>query len=213
MLRILLVICVAFGAYQFYKHGNPLTAAPVTDKEGKPLVILFTGPDCAQHCEDLRATLKARKVAFQEIDLAGPDGRLARKYGVDAYPTTMIGKRMLRGSDIKPVAGALAEAFGADVLTRAEKMAMSNHFDAQGRPKVVLYGTGWCGYCRKQRELFAEHQIAFDDIDVEASPRGQLAYSALGGTGYPLTYVGYNRYDGFNDNELMASAAQAAKAR
>ncbi|SHG34559.1 glutaredoxin domain-containing protein [Massilia sp. CF038] len=213
MLRIVFVICLAFGAFQFYKHGNPFTAAPVTDKAGKPLVILFTGPNCAEHCEGLRATLKARKVDFTEIDLAGPDGRLARKYGVDAYPTTMIGKRMVRGSDVKPVAGALAEAFGSDVLTRAEKMAMSNHFDAQGRPKVVLYGTTWCGYCAKQRALFAEQQIPFDDINVEASERGQLAYNALAGTGYPLTYVGYNRFDGFNDDELMASAAAAVKAR
>jgi glutaredoxin len=214
MLRLFFVICLAFGAWKFYTKGNPFgPGAPVTGADGKPLVILFSGPDCGAHCDGIRSDLVARKVPFQEVEMAGPDDKMAVQYGVTAYPTTMIGKRMLVGSDIRPLGGALAEAFGDAVLTRTEQMAMSNHFDAQGRPKVVLYGTKWCGYCRKQRELFAAQGIAFDDIDVEASDRAMLAYSALKGSGYPLTYVGYRRYDGFNQGELMASAAESAKAR
>lgn len=212
MLRFLLLVCVAFGAWKLYTHGLPGSHAPFKAADGKPLVILFTGPECEQQCGALRATLEKRKVAFQEVDLSGPDAAIAARYGVDVYPVTMIGERKLVGSDTLPVAGALAEAFGDDVLTRAEKMAMSNHFDAQGRPKVVLYGTAWCGYCRKQRALFAERHIAFDDVNVEADERGQLAYSALNGSGYPLTYVGYRRYEGYNDGELMASAEAALKA-
>ena len=214
MFRILFLICIAFGAWQLYTKGNPLrSGAPVKGPDGKPLVILFSGPDCGANCGNIRTELQARKVTFREVEMSGPDDKTAVQYRVNAYPTTMVGERMLVGSDVRPLGGVLAEAFGEEVLTRTEKMAMSNHFDAQGKPKVVLYGTKWCGYCRKQRELFAAKGVAFDDIDVEADERGMLAYSALKGSGYPLTYVGYRRYDGFNDDQLMASAEATLKAR
>lgn len=213
MLRFLIVICLAFGAWKLYHRGNPFAGAPTTGADGKPLVILFTGPECGANCDGIRAELVSRKVTFQEVEMAGPDDKMAVQYGVNAYPTTIIGKHKFVGSDMRPLGGALADAFGDEVLTRTEKMAMAGHFDEQGKPKVVLYGTKWCGYCRKQRELFAQQGIAFDDIDVEASERGALAYGALKGTGYPLTYVGYRRYDGFNDGELMAAAGDSAKLR
>jgi glutaredoxin-related protein len=214
MLRFFFVICLAFGAWKLYTKGNPFSGGPpVTGPDGKPLVILFSGPDCGANCSGIRSDLQARKVNFQEVEMTGPDDKMAVQYSINAYPTTIIGKRRLVGSDFRSLGGVLAEALGDEVLTRSEKMAMSNHFDGQGRAKVVLYGTKWCGYCRKQRELFAAQGIAFDDIDVEASERGMLAYSALKGSGYPLTYVGYRRYDGFNDGELMASAEESLKAR
>ena len=212
MLRLLIVICVAFGAWKLYHTGNPFAGAPTTGADGKPLVILFTGPGCGANCDGIRTELVTRKVKFQEVAMAGPDDKMAVQYGVKAYPTTIVGKHKFVGSDVRPLGGALADAFGDEVLTRTEKMAMAGHFDAQGRPKVVLYGTKWCGYCAKQRALFAEKGIAFDDIDVEASERGALAYGALKGVGYPLTYVGYQRYDGFNGGELLA-AAESAKVR
>jgi len=213
MLRFLLVICVAFGAWKLYQQGNTLAGPRVTGADGKPLVILFTGPQCGANCEGIRADLVARKVKFEEVELASPDDKMAIEYGVTAYPTTIIGRHKFVGSDAHAMSGVLVDAFGDAVLTRTEKMAMAGHFDTQGHPKVVLYGTKWCGYCRKQRELFAQKGIAFDDIDVEASEQGALAYGALKGNGYPLTYVGYQRYDGFNDGPLMAAAGEAVKVR
>ncbi len=213
MLRFFFLICVLAGGFHFYKHGNPFSQASVVDKDGKPLVVLFTGPNCNEQCEQLRTTLSARKIAFEEVDLAGSDTSKARKFDLHSYPTIMIGKRKVIGGGERLVS-ALVEEFGSEILTRSEKMAMSNHFDAQGRPKVVLYGTRWCGYCAKQRDMFAAQQIPFDDIDVEASERGMLAYRALKGSGYPLTYVGFNRFEGFSeDGALLAAASDAAKAR
>lgn len=36
--------------------------------------------------------------------------------------------------------------------------------------RVVLYGTSWCGYCARARAWFREHQIPFEDRDIEQDP-------------------------------------------
>lgn len=216
MLRILLVALLAFGAYKFHQNGYTFSGSEAFDKDGKPLVVLFVGPQCegTEVCERVRQTLVKRGVKYEEIDVAGPDGQpIPNKYGVDQYPTTLVGKRKVFGDDIDEVRSVLAEAFGKDVLTRGEQMAMNGHFDADGRPKVVMYGTQWCGYCKKQRELFADKGVRFDDVDVEASDAGKLAYSALQGSGYPLTYVGYRRFGGFQEQALLEAIDELATTR
>ncbi|HLL52269.1 MAG TPA: glutaredoxin domain-containing protein, partial [Myxococcaceae bacterium] len=35
---------------------------------------------------------------------------------------------------------------------------------------IVVYGTSWCGYCRKARQWFKSRGIAFEDKDVERDP-------------------------------------------
>lgn len=42
---------------------------------------------------------------------------------------------------------------------------------------VRLYGTQWCGYCRQARELLNSRNIPFDDIDIDASPRGREQFA------------------------------------
>ena len=32
---------------------------------------------------------------------------------------------------------------------------------------VIVYGTSWCGYCKKAREYLAAHHIPFEDKDIE----------------------------------------------
>ena len=38
---------------------------------------------------------------------------------------------------------------------------------AAGTPRIVMYATGWCGYCARARELFQSKKVAFEEIDVE----------------------------------------------
>ena len=212
MLRLLLIICVGFGAYQLYQKGWPGKSVGAVDKTGKPAVVLVVAPDCGDDCDSIRTLLKSRGIAFEEISLAGPDGAPAEnKYGVNSYPTTLIGKLRLEGNDPARITSALAEAYGDQVLGRMERVAMAGHFDGAGKPKVVLYGTQWCGYCKTQRELFAAKAIAFDDVDVEASDAGKLAYDSLKGAGYPLTYVGYRRFAGFQEQEILAAVDELVR--
>ncbi|GAB4129363.1 MAG: mycoredoxin [Roseiflexaceae bacterium] len=33
--------------------------------------------------------------------------------------------------------------------------------------RIVMYGTSWCGDCRRARRVFDQHQTAYDYIDIE----------------------------------------------
>lgn len=206
MFRILIVLAVIFGVYQIYTKGWQGASSTALDKDGKPAVVLVVGPNCGTPCDSVRKLLDSRGVAVEEIDVAGPDGApVDNKYGINTYPTTLIGKVKIQGDDLARIGAVLAETYGEQMLGRAERLSMAGHFDAQGKPKVVLYGTAWCGYCKKQRELFAEKGIAFDDLDVEVSSSAMSAYQNLNGQGYPLTYVGYRRFDGFHEDDILAA--------
>lgn len=209
MLRILIVLAFITGVYQLYtKHWLAPGTSPVSqvDSNGKPVVVLVVGPGCGDHCGSIRRLLEAGSIPFQEIDVAGPDGApVDNQYGINTYPTTVIGKVRVQGSDLGRIKEVLAETYGGQIWSPGERMAMAGHFDQQGRPKVVMYGTPWCGYCKAQRELFAQKNIPFDDLDVEASGAAASAYNGLKGTGYPLTYVGYRRFSGYHQDDILAA--------
>lgn len=84
---------------------------------------------------------------------------------------------------------------------------MDNHFDENGRPLVVMYGTTWCPYCKKQREYFRSQDIAYTELDPEKSDTAKTAYTILQGGGYPLTYVGYRRFSGYQEREIKQAIA------
>jgi glutaredoxin len=215
MKKIILLAVLVFAGYKFYQNGFTLSGGGdgAFEKDGKPKVVLFVGPGCGNHCESVRGLLKARGVVFEEIDIAGADGApVSNKYGVTRYPVTLIGKTEILGDDLQNVTASLAEAFGKDVLTPGEQQTMAGHFDAQGKAKVVMYATSWCPYCKQQREYFADKGIPYEEVDVEASREGELTYQALKGTGYPLTYVGYRRFSGYQGEPILAAHSAAAKA-
>lgn len=74
---------------------------------------------------------------------------------------------------------------------------------------VRLYGTQWCGYCRQARELLNSRNIPFDDIDIDASPRGREQFALLGGEGVPLILVGRQRMDGYDKTRLESMLREA----
>ena len=211
---LLLLVLLAVG-YKYLPRDLPFFGSPgAFDKSGKPLVVLFVGPNCGAPCDKVQSTLKERGVSYQEISVAGPDGApVSNKYGVNRYPVTLIGKQQIVGDDLISIGGALAEAYGPETLPRMQRVAMANHFDAEGRPKVIMYGTTWCPYCKQQREFFAANGVRFDDVDVEASQSSEIAYRALQGEGYPLTYVGYRRFSGYKEQEILDAIAELKKAK
>lgn len=70
---------------------------------------------------------------------------------------------------------------------------------AAGDKRIVMYGTRWCGYCKKARAYFAARQLAFTDLDVETDPGAKAAFERLGGRGVPVILVGDTRINGFNE--------------
>ena len=69
-------------------------------------------------------------------------------------------------------------------------------------PKVVLYGTTWCGYCKKAKAYFRANNIAFTEYDVEKSSSAKRDFKRMGGGGVPLILVGDKRIRGFSQKKF-----------
>jgi glutaredoxin len=213
LLFLALIVCGGIAA-AFLASDWRTSDKAAFDQNGKALAYLYTGPDCGKDCALIAGAMKERGIVFEEINLLGSDGRpVKNNHGVRGYPTAVVGKQLVEGVDMPGLSAALAEAYGKAGLTQRERVGMEGHFDKQGKPKVVMYGTTWCGYCAKQRALFAAKGVQFEDVNVEASKPGQLAFTALQGNGIPLTYVGYRRFDGYREADLLAAIDELIKAK
>lgn len=75
--------------------------------------------------------------------------------------------------------------------------------EEQPRSKqVIMYSTTWCSYCKKARNYFMQHSIAFTDYDIEHDTDAKQAYDRLGGRGVPVILVGQKRLDGFSPDSF-----------
>lgn len=45
--------------------------------------------------------------------------------------------------------------------------------------RIVMYGTPWCGDCRRARRIFDEQRIAYDYIDIEQHEEGRQIVERL----------------------------------
>jgi thioredoxin reductase (NADPH) len=40
------------------------------------------------------------------------------------------------------------------------------------RPNITMYGTAWCQDCKRAKQFFGEHRIAYSFVDVEEDAEG-----------------------------------------
>lgn len=73
-------------------------------------------------------------------------------------------------------------------------------FSAQHSEGVVLYATDWCGYCKKTREFFKQHNVAYVEYDIEKSAEGRSQYDQLRGSGVPLVMIQGEVFRGYDPN-------------
>lgn len=205
MKKMIIFGLLLFGGYKLYSTGHlPFLKEPgAFDANGKAIVRLFVGPGCEVPCGEIEKMLSARKIEYDLVDIATPEGA---KYGVHQYPLIQVGKDSALGGRWE-ILGALASNLGPEVLSRNEHAAMQNHFDDNGRAIVVMYGTDWCPHCKRQREYFASHNIPYIELNPEKSSAAKTVYAILQGGGYPLTYVGYQRFVGYKAPEIKDAVA------
>jgi glutaredoxin 3 len=74
-------------------------------------------------------------------------------------------------------------------------------------PRIVMYSTGWCGFCARARHLLAEKGVAVDEIDVEAidGARAEMLQRS-GRRTVPQIFIG-DRHVGGADELLALDAA------
>lgn len=201
MKKVIILVLIAVAAYGAYKSYGSMTSGPgAFDEQGRPKVLLFTMDGCGEPCTEVLADLRQRGVAFEEINASTDEGRKRfEPFGVGQLPLTVVGTRTVIGSDLPAIESALAEGRGVEALSPAVVNVMRNHFDQEGKPKVVLYGTTTCGYCNRMRQHLESKKIAYQFMDVGFSSDARRDFDTLRGRGYPLIFVGYRRIDGCDE--------------
>lgn len=75
----------------------------------------------------------------------------------------------------------------------------------RSQEKVVIYTTKRCGYCRKAKALFRKNGVAYSERDIEASSSARKEFEKMGGRGVPVTLVGKQRINGYDESRLRAA--------
>lgn len=79
--------------------------------------------------------------------------------------------------------------------------------------RITMYSTVSCYYCTKARTWFKEHDIPWDECDVEQDGGCRTTFEAHGALGTPLMRVGTRWHLGFEPNwlaEALKASDQAA---
>ena len=206
MKKIISIVILVFVAYKINPNNifGSWSNKGAFDSQGNPQVVVFTAPGCPP-CDGAVALLKKRKIEFERVDVTTDkegENRL-RGYGSsNSLPAIIIGNEIINGFNRLGLVSALSEKFGSDVLSRNERRVMKTHFDTNGKPILVMYGTSWCPYCKKARTHFAAHGVHYKEVDVEQSENGKLHFNILEGRGYPLIYIGFRRIDHFDLDKI-----------
>jgi len=66
-------------------------------------------------------------------------------------------------------------------------------------PKVVMYSTNSCGYCKKARKYFNKNNISYTDYNIEKNIQAKRRFKKMGARGVPVILVGNKRLNGFSE--------------
>jgi glutaredoxin 3 len=65
---------------------------------------------------------------------------------------------------------------------------------------VVIYTTGWCGYCARAKRLLKSKGVAYTEHDVEASPDTRAEMQTRSGRrSVPQIFIGDTHVGGCDD--------------
>lgn len=73
-------------------------------------------------------------------------------------------------------------------------------------PKIKVYSTPTCPYCKMAKRFFEDNQIEFEDIDISADERSaQEMIDKSGQMGVPVLDIDGKIIVGFNKEEIKKS--------
>ncbi len=128
---------------------------------------------------------------IDEVDLEGSEETTALKAGREYVPAA-------------PAAAAPA----------ADEQAGAEQAGADGdEPRITLYMTSWCGYCRKARKLLKELDADFVAKDVEKSREAAREFASKSGGrgGVPLIDFDGRIVRGYNDRLIRKLVRELEK--
>lgn len=88
--------------------------------------------------------------------------------------------------------------------SRAEGSGTAGQGAAQPRFRgvVEVYGTSWCGYCKKMRSYLEHKGVRYVVYDIENDDAAYRRFKAMGGDGVPLTVIGSHKVDGYSPQQV-----------
>ena len=76
-------------------------------------------------------------------------------------------------------------------------------------PRIILYTTGQCSYCRQAKSFLQNNRIPFTEQNLERSKRALLEFQGQGGRGVPMILVGKRKLHGFEPKTLTKILRQS----
>jgi glutaredoxin 3 len=68
------------------------------------------------------------------------------------------------------------------------------------QPPITIYVTGWCGYCRRAKQLLTGKNLAFNEINVDDDAKFREEMIARSGaSSVPQIFVGDTHVGGCDD--------------
>lgn len=193
MKLLLIAGLVGLLGWHFLVGGSSGRYPDVYLPDGTPDVVLLTHDGCGAICEKARLHLKSRGIYFNEVGMQKDVARWKDLGSPKTFPFLMVGDQQAQGYNPGVFSGALGGSLGASGLSAQEQRIYAKHFDSAGEPKVVLYGTDWCGYCNRLRKKLEGDYIAYDYVNMDKPDKKTWLMEAMGIYGYPVVYVGYER--------------------
>jgi glutaredoxin-like YruB-family protein len=68
--------------------------------------------------------------------------------------------------------------------------------------KVIVYSAPWCPWCQKTKEFLKEHNIEFEEKDVQDHNNAHEAMDVSGQAGIPVTVIDGQVVIGFDIAKL-----------
>ena len=128
----------------------------------------------AQLPDDPHPALLRLRIAADEGDwdtvhaLAGSLAADTRLSSADRRSAKAILARAPREQPGVPVVANADDAIhqAAEAAARDRELAFASR-KQQDAPQVIVYGTSWCGFCKKARAYFRSRNIPFEDKDID----------------------------------------------
>ena len=80
---------------------------------------------------------------------------------------------------------------------------------AENQPKVKVYSTTWCGFCKMAKEYLAGKKVTFEDINVENDmAAGMYIMQKTGQAGVPVIEIGDEVILGFDRERIDGALRQ-----
>jgi len=95
-----------------------------------------------------------------------------------------------------------------DLAASKEKAELESASEAEGGPKITVYMTSWCGYCRKARQLLDTLEAEYVAVDIEKDRDAAIEYrkKSGGSGGVPLIDFDGELVRGYNEQSIRRLA-------